>query len=287
MGLKNFARVHVQAYAADDMIQELADLNVDLKAKLDREHNKRVREKANAKVASAGARSKAAIELADTRADFSVAVAAAEARGAARGEAIGYERAMKETELFDAGFKGGKQQGRDKATRKQAQSNSFRHSPAEMHPASSQDNAFGFEEPFPSRAPSIRLGDASSHRASNHSGPTSRSRNLAGGSHSPANFSSGSRRPSVHDSNIGSIHSKDSGVKHSQYESSSDKRSFRGSKASVSHGRKSVGEQSQHVASSRISRSRDYDVTCPRNGTFSQVGGSHNGRANSQANPAR
>lgn len=79
MGLGNFARVHVQAYAADDTIKELADLNVDLKAKLDHEHNKRVRGKANAKVASADARSKAAIDLAETKADFRVAVAEAEA----------------------------------------------------------------------------------------------------------------------------------------------------------------------------------------------------------------
>ena len=283
MGLGNFARVHVQAYAADDTIKELADLNVDLKAKLDHEHNQRVREKADAKVAFTDARSKAAIELADTKAEFSVAVAEAEARGAARGEAIGYERAMKETELFDAGFKGGKKQGRGIAARRQPQNDSFRHQLAEAAPASSQSSRSNFKEPFQSRTPSFKQGGTSSHRSSEHNERSSRSRNSAGEYNGPTSFSSASKPRSIHKSNVGSINSKGSGVKHSQYEASSDKPSFRGSKASASHGRKSLSEQSQQTANSNSPSSRDYNARLPRKGTFSRDGSSPDGRINSQA----
>ena len=124
MGLGNFARVHFQAYAADDTVKELVDLNADLKAKLDHEHNKRVREKADAKVAFTDARSQAAIDLACMKADMKVAVAEAESRGRARGEAIGFQRAMDETELFDAGFKGGRRQAQDIPAGKQCKSTS-------------------------------------------------------------------------------------------------------------------------------------------------------------------
>ena len=284
--LRKWARVHVQAYEADAMVKDLADLNMNLRGKLDHEHNQRVREKADAKVALTEATSKAAVDLAETKADFRAALAQAEAQGAARGEEIGYQRAMKETEIYDAGFEGGKQQGRNIAARKKSRRTPFPQAQFEMPlgPTNSQGHSLGFEGPSPPWNPSFGQGGAASHVSSKHNGRSSQSRNPAGGYDGPTNIGQGSKKPSAHNSKVGSIKSKASGVKHSQFESGSEKPSLGGSKAgSASHSRKSEAGRSQHAASSKHSSSHNVNGGSSRHRTLPQGGSSKGGRPNSHA----
>ena len=284
MGLGNFARVHVQAYAADDTVKELADLNADLKGKLDHEHNKRVREKADAKVAFTDARSKAAIDLACMKADMKVAVAEAESRGRARGEAIGFQRAMDETELFDAGFKGGRRQAQDIPAGKQCKSTSVHQWQVETPPASSRGKGPSSKrEGTPSTySSSHQQGSECINQPSAHSG-RSRHSNSARGKNSdrPISMSAGLRKPSAHDSNTGSARSRTSRVKHAQYDNGSEASSHR-SKAKPFHSRGSGARESKHEAGSKIASFNNFSGGLSREGLDSQRGTSQ-GRANNEA----
>ena len=271
MGLGNFARVHVQAYAADDTIKELTDLGLDLKTKLDHEHNKRVREKANAKVASAEARSKAAIDLAETKADFRVAVAEAEARGAARGEVLGFQRAIKETELFDAGFKGGRRQGKDIKARRQSQSTSSRQRQIEAPPALSMSKRPSSERKGASFTDSPHQeGFAPSNQPSVHSGRSRHSHSLSGNINGPPiSMSASSRR------------SRDLPIKHTQYDNGSEASSHRGN-AKPFHGQGSGPRKSNHEAGSVITSFHKPSSGLSREGLSSQRG-TFQGRGDSEA----
>ena len=274
MGLGNFARVHVQARAADDMVKELADLNVDLKAKLDHEHNQRVREKADAKVAATDARSKAAIDLAETKADFKVAIEEAEARGAARGEAVGYQRAMRETELFDAGFKGGRRQGQETAARMQSQGSSFRQRQVEPGPALSISNG-----------PSSEREGASSTCFDQLPAYSERSRRSHGlgrkNSSPPISLSAGLRKHSTNESNTGSARSRNSGVKHTQYDDGSKASSHRANSKSF-RGQGSGARKPKYEDGPDISSSHNSSNRFSREGLDLQRGSRDNfqGRAN-------
>ena len=284
MGLGNFARVHVQAYAADDTVKELADLNADLKVKLDHEHNQRVRERADAKVAITNVTSKAAIDLASMKADMKVAVAEAESRGAARGEAIGFQRAMDETELFDAGFKGGRRQAHDGVAGKQWKSSSIQQWQVETPPASSRGKGPSSKrEGTPSTySSSHQQGSEPLNQPSAHSG-RSRHSNSARGKNSdrPISMSAGSRKPSAHDSNTGSTRSRGSRVKHAQYDNGSEASSHR-SKAKSFHSRGSGARESKHEAGSKISSVNNFSGGFSRGGLDSQRG-TFQGHANNEA----
>ena len=262
MGLGNFARVHVQAYAADDTIKELGDLSVDLKAKLDHEHNKRVRDKANAKVASAEARSKAAIDLAETKADLRVAVAEAEARGAARGEVMGFQRAMKETELFDAGFKGGRRHGRGIEARRQSQSTPFQQRQIEAPPALPMKGPSSERKGISSTDnPSHQQGFASFDQPLAHSGRSRHSHSQSGSNRGPPiSISADSRR------------SRDSRVKHTQYDNGSEDYSHKAN-AKSPHSQRSGTRKLKHEAQSDISSSHKFGGMFSREELNAQRGG--------------
>ena len=90
---------------ARDTIEDLED-NVDhWRDEAAREHDLRIEGLADAKVAVARAKYEGAI----TQANGRVAIAEAEARGIAQGNVLGYQRALDETDLYDAGFDGGRQ----------------------------------------------------------------------------------------------------------------------------------------------------------------------------------
>ena len=263
MGLGNFARVHVQAYAADDMVKDLADLNVDLKAKLDHEHNQRVREKADAKVAVMDARSKAAIDLAETKADFEVAIEEAEARG----EAIGFQRAMRETELFDAGFQGGRRQGRGTAVQMQSQSTSFRQRQVEPGPALSMSNGSSLERKGTSTT-SLNQPPAYSERSRRSAGLRRKN------SSPPISMSASLRKHSSHDSNTGSARSSNSGVKHTQYDNGSKASSHRANFESF-HSQGPGSRKSKYEADLDISYSHNSSNRFSREGLNLQRGSCH------------
>ena len=136
-------RRHAQADIADEVVQNLSNKNEKLMEESRREHDLRVQQEADAKVALAEAKAeanantavakaalaevkaevkantavaKAKTQVAIVKAQSQAAVAEAnnraglvdaELRGIAQGESVGYQRAMNETELYNIGFKDG------------------------------------------------------------------------------------------------------------------------------------------------------------------------------------
>ena len=89
---------------ASEFIETLEDQADHWRDEATREHDLRVEGLVDAKVATARAKYWIAVIKANGR----VAVAKAEATGIARGIAIGHQRALDETDVFDAGFEGGR-----------------------------------------------------------------------------------------------------------------------------------------------------------------------------------
>ena len=273
MGLRNFARVHAQAHAADDAVHKLVDLGWDLKDKLDHEHNKRVREKADAKVASNEAKCKAAIDLANMEADAKVAVAEAESRGIARGEAIGYQRAIDETELFNDGFKGGREQARAMAARRQPKNTAFQQQ-LEAPPASSRGKGPSSDHKGAASTHSSfhRQGAEKFNRPSAHSERSRHPESVYGKNNAPpVSINAGLKKPFVHGSTEGSARSSKSVVKHTQYGNGSEAASPR-SMAKSSHSRGSGASKSKHEPGGDIPFSNNFGGGLSHMGLNSQRG---------------
>lgn len=101
MGLRRSIKAAVDH--ARDVVENLEDQVDHWRDVAAREHDRRVEGLADAEIAIAEAKSNTAIIKAESRA----AAAEAEARGVARGTVEGYQRALDENEIFDAGFEGG------------------------------------------------------------------------------------------------------------------------------------------------------------------------------------
>ena len=101
---KLFRPITTVVNRANEVIENLEDQVDHWRDVAAREHDLRVEGLANAKIAMADADYHTAVIEGRSRA----AAAEAEARGVARGTVEGYQRALDETEIFDAGFEGGR-----------------------------------------------------------------------------------------------------------------------------------------------------------------------------------
>ena len=114
MGFRKFCERHALAQASQDAAGELAEKDEKYRRRASHEHRKHIQADVDAKVAIAEANCK----IAFTEANSKIALAEAEARGLARGGDMGYQRAINETELFDAAFQDGNRSRRLRVERK-------------------------------------------------------------------------------------------------------------------------------------------------------------------------
>ena len=105
MGLGKFFRpITAAVNRANEIVENLEDQVDHWRDVAAREHDRRVEGLADAEIAIAEAKADTAIAKAESRA----AAAEAEARGVAQGSVQGYQRALDENDIFDAGFEGGR-----------------------------------------------------------------------------------------------------------------------------------------------------------------------------------
>ena len=105
MGLgKIFRPITAAVNRAHEIVDNLEDQVDHWRDVAAREHDRRVEGLANAEIAIAEAKANTAIIKAESQA----AAVEAEARGVALGSVQGYQRALDETDMFDAGFENGR-----------------------------------------------------------------------------------------------------------------------------------------------------------------------------------
>lgn len=175
---------------------------------------------------------------------------------------MGFQRAMKETELFDAGFKGGRRQGKGIAARRQSQSISLRQQHVEAPPALTMSKGPSSERKGSSftDSPSHQQGSITFDQPSAHSGRSRHPHSLFGkNSGPPISMSAGLKR------------SRNSRDKHTQYSNGSEASSHRANaKSSHSHG--TGARKSNYEAGSDMHSFHNSSGGFPREGLNSQRG---------------